>query len=211
VTSFDLPGALRRIRRIADLSQRDLATKARLSASAIGHAETGRRDLPVRVLSAVAALAGLRLALLDADGTEVPGMGEDGVTDGAGRRFPAHLDTRYGDQDWWHGGNRYEREQPWYTFDRVRETRDFWRGRLGTPGDHLRPQPGDSPHERAAARAAAARERRQEELRRLRDAGLRPPPAPPFTCTCPASCDELDDWSGRPVHAENCPCRCDLG
>jgi transcriptional regulator with XRE-family HTH domain len=211
VADFDLPGALRRIRRSADLSQRELAAALDIPQSTIAQAETGRRGLPVVLLASAAALAGLRVALLDGTGSEVAGMVGDGVTDAAGRRFPAHLDTRYGDQDWWHGDSRYEREQPWYTFDRSRWTRDFWRERLGTPDDHLVPRPGDSPRERVAARAAAARERRDEERRRLRAAGLLPAPPPPFSCTCPPACDELDDWSGRPVHTDSCPCRCDIG
>jgi hypothetical protein len=100
------------------------------------------------VLARAAALAGLRLALLDAEGQEVPGMVDGSVRDEGGRRFPAHLDTRHGDVDWWHDDGRYSRVQPWYTFDRVRETRDHWRVRLGTPEDHQLPRPGDSPAER---------------------------------------------------------------
>jgi transcriptional regulator with XRE-family HTH domain len=211
VSTFDLPGTVRRIRRIADLSQRELAAHVGLSASAIGHAETGVRDLPVRVIAAMAALAGLRLALVDGSGEEVGPMSAEAVRDKAGRRFPAHLDTRYSEEDWWHGRHRYAREQPWYTFDRDRRIRDGYRIRGGTPADHQLPRPGDSPHERAVERqrrylrgVAEERERRflVGELRHLPD---------PFRCTCPPACDELDDWSGRPVHAGDCGCSCDVG
>jgi transcriptional regulator with XRE-family HTH domain len=210
MSAFDLPGVLRRIRRTADLSQRELAAAGGLSASAIGHAESGARDLPVRVLARLAALAELRLAVLDAAGAEVSPMSGDAVRDMANRRFPAHLDTRYGDEDWWHGEHRYEREQPWYTFDRLRYTRDRWRGRTGTPEDHQLPRSGDSPRERAAARQRASRLRWEEErARRLASWKTRPMAA--WTCTCPPKCDELDDFTGRPVHVEECPCSCDVG
>ncbi len=202
---FDLPGALRRIRRRADLSQRELAVAGGISQASVAKAESARRDLPVRLLVRLAGVADLRLALLDAAGQEVPPMASDAVRDRGGRRFPAHLDTRHGDQDWWHGAERYARDQPWYTFDRLRYTRDQWRERSGTPDDHRLPQPGDSPAERLAARQRVQAER----ARRVAAGELRR--AEPFTCTCPAACDELDDWSGRPVHADHCPCSCDMG
>ncbi|WP_158550775.1 helix-turn-helix domain-containing protein [Geodermatophilus sp. TF02-6] len=206
---FDLPGLLRRIRRQADLSQRELAAACGISASTVSHAEGGRRGLPTHVLARAAELAGLRLALVDAEGRQVPGMDPGAVRDEGGRRFPAHLDTRYGDEDWWHGDSRYSRQQPWYTYDRLRYTRDHWRGRLGVPDDHQLPQPGDSPAARRARRQQAAWQRRQEEVRRRREAGELPE-RQEWTCTCPPLCDELDDGSRRPVHAPDCPCGCDL-
>ena len=205
---FDLPGALRRIRRAADLSQREVAERIGVSKSAVAAAESGTRDLGVAVLTRAAQLAGLRLALLDPTGAEVEGMTPGAVRDGAGRRFPAHLDTRHGDVDWWHGRERYARTQPWYTFDRCRWTRDQWRDRSGVPEDHQVPQPGDSPAERRSQRQAAARRRRTEELQRRRAAGELPPPDR-WTCSCPAECDELDT-GGQLRHADACPCRCDV-
>jgi transcriptional regulator with XRE-family HTH domain len=192
------------------MSQRELARACGSSQSVIARAERSQHDVPAGVLARAAAVAGLRLALLDDSGDEVPPMSAEAVRDKANRRFPAHLDTRYGDEDWWHGDERYARPQPWYTFDRLRYTRDHWRERIGTPDDHLAPQPGDSPQARKAARQRAARQRREEELRRRREAGeLRP--SEEFECTCPLECDDLDDRSGRPVHASHCPCRCDVG
>jgi transcriptional regulator with XRE-family HTH domain len=201
VPSFDLPGVLRRIRRQADLSQRDLARATDTSKSTLAAAETGRIGFDARLLARAAAVAGLRLTLLDGDGAEVAGMSPDAVRDMGGRRFPAHLDTRYGDEAWWHGTERYSRTQPWYTFDRLRYTRDYWRGRQGTPDDHQLPQPGDSPAARLEARRRAARERRQNA----------PPPAIElWVCTCPPLCDELDDRTSKPVHAPQCTCDCDV-
>lgn len=207
---FDLPGTLRRIRRAADLSQRELASVLEVSKSLVGAVETGAHGLDARVLARAAAHAGLRLAVVDGDGGEVAPMAAASVRDMADRRFPAHLDTRYGDEDWWHGDERYQREQPWYTFDRLRYTRDFWRSRTFTPADHHVPRPGDAPAERAAARQRAARLRQREEWQRRREAGELPEPED-FVCSCPPACDELDDRSGKPVHAEGCPCSCDVG
>ena len=211
MATFDLPGSLRRIRRAADCSQRELAELLGVSKSSVAAAETGARDLTVRLLATAASLAGLRLALVDDQGVEVAPMAAGAVTDGANRRFPAHLDVRHGDEDWWHGPERYSRHQPWFTFDRRRSTRDHWRERTGTPEDHQLPQPDDSPSERRAARRHAARLRLEEERQQRLDRGEARGPADVFTCTCPARCDELDDWTGKPVHAEECPCRCDLG
>ena len=210
MAAFDLAGLIRRIRRTADLSQRELARKLGTSKTTLAAVEMGARGLDATVLARAAQLAGLRLALVDAEGREVVSMGDCVVRDALGRRFPAHLDTRFGDIDWWHGDSRYSREQPWYTFDRVRDTRDYYRGRFGTPEDHQLPQPGDSPKERRAARQRAAWERRRQELDRLRAAGELAA-AEPFSCACPPACDELDDWSGKPVHAPECSCGCDLG
>ncbi|WP_164704324.1 helix-turn-helix domain-containing protein [Blastococcus litoris] len=207
---LDLAGVLRRIRRCADLSQRQLAETIGISKSSVAGAESGRAGLDARILDRAAAAAGLRLALLDAGGREVPPMAAGAVRDRGNRRFPAHLDVRYGDEDWWHGEERYAREQPWYTFDRLRYTRDHWRERTGTADDHRLPRPGDSPAERAAARREAVRRQREEEHRRRLEAGeLRS--SEDFVCACPPRCDELDDWSGRPVHTEDCPCSCDIG
>jgi HTH-type transcriptional regulator/antitoxin HipB len=210
VTGFDLGGLLRRVRRASDLSQRQLAARIGVSKSAVAAAESGERDLAVGILARAAAVAGWRLTLLDGEGQEVVGMADGAVRDRSGRRFPAHLDTWYSDVSWWPSPFRWDRPQPWYTFDRVRAVRDAVRERHGTPEDHRVPQPGDSPDERWAARQRAALERTREERERKRAAGeLRDPPE--FSCSCLPACDELDDWSGRPVHAPACACGCDVG
>ena len=113
----------------------------------------------------------------------------------------------------WHlGPYRSDRRQPWYTFDRDRRIRDRTGRRDGTPEDHQVPQPGDSPADRALARR---RELLAARGRRTGSDGSSPASSrrstPGFRCSCPAACDELDDWSGRPVHADGCPCLCDLG
>lgn len=208
--SFDLCGALRRIRRLADMSQRQLAKAAGLSASTLAHAEAGSRDLPVTVLARIARLADLRLALLDGNGDEVGGMDPDAVRDRAGRRFPAHLDTVLSEERASRWEHRPSLRQPTYTFDRRSPWAPPGSRTENRPDDHLRPQPGDSPEERAEARRAARRRHYREELERRFLAGELAGLPDAFTCTCPPVCDELDDWDGRPVHADDCPCRCDL-
>ncbi|MCZ2836160.1 helix-turn-helix domain-containing protein [Modestobacter sp. VKM Ac-2985] len=211
---------LRRIRRTADLSQRELAGALGVAASTVAQVETGARDLPAGVLARAATLAGLRLGLLDASGREVPGMTPDAVRDGRGRLFPAHLDVRHGDEGWWHGEERYSRTPPWYTFDRGRRLRDRFRAATGTPADHQLPRPGDSLDDRARARrrAAVARQRERERERRvLRGTEQRSLGLPVLTCSCPAACDELLfgdaalSAEGRAVpHVVDCRCRCDI-
>src|SRR5688572_32079180 len=100
---------------------------------------------------------------MDAQGEEVAPMSQGGVRDGANRRFPAHLDTRYSDEGWWHDAHHYSRPRPWYTFDRDRRTRDGWRAHRGTPDDHQLPRPGDSPADRAEARRRAHLRARSED------------------------------------------------
>jgi HTH-type transcriptional regulator/antitoxin HipB len=211
IGGVDLPGLVRRIRRLADLSQRELAERVDVSKSAIAAAESGRAGLDVRVLVRAAALARLRLALVDQEGVEVPGMSGETVRDMGNRHFPAHLDTRHGDEGWWHDEDSHHvRPRPWYTFDRRRDSRDTRRERVGLPADHQIPLPGDSPEDRAAARRRDRARARAEEHRRRFLAGEFRRADDGFDCSCPARCEELDDWSGRPVHADECPCLCDI-
>ncbi len=71
MSAFDLPGVLRRIRRAADLSQRDLASVLGVSKSLVGAVETGGVGLDVRVLARAAEHARLRLTLVDAAGARL--------------------------------------------------------------------------------------------------------------------------------------------
>jgi transcriptional regulator with XRE-family HTH domain len=207
---FDLPGMLRRIRRLADVSQRELARACGVSQAAVAQAETGRRELAVGTLAAAAALAGLRLTLLDGTGTEVVPMSPDTVRDRGNHRFPAHLDTRRADEGRWLYEPRRDRPEPSFTVTRDRANRDAGRHRRGTPDDHHPERPGDSPADRAAARRQERRRADAAERERRFLAGEFAGIDLRFECTCPAACDELDDRSGRPVHAPECSCDCDL-
>jgi transcriptional regulator with XRE-family HTH domain len=145
VTDGDVPvrdagDLLRRARRIGDLSQRELAARAQVSARVVARIESGETTAPrLNTLLSLVGAAGCHLALrpgLPGDVAE-PGPA---ATDRAGRHFPAHLDVRPVDRfgtwwgDWpflstrvekiWH---RAPRQRPDNTFDLAR-----WR----------RPRPG---------------------------------------------------------------------
>ncbi|MCZ2846686.1 helix-turn-helix domain-containing protein [Modestobacter sp. VKM Ac-2978] len=211
----DVAGTLRRLRRLADMSQRELAEASDVSRGRLGRAETGRGDLRVGEFARLVSLAGLRLVLLDAQGQEVAPMSASAVRDRAGRRFPAHLDTRHGDEDWWSGPHRHTRTQPEVTFDRDRRSRDSWRRQLGTPDDHHVPRPGDSLAERAAARGWAAllrqREQREAAWRAWLAAGGLGGPDWGTGCTCPPGCEYAEGSNADLGHAPACACGCDVG
>ena len=208
---FSLAGALRRIRRATDCSQRELAELLGISHATVAAAETGARDLRVGQLSRAAELAGLRIALVDREAREVPVMSGAAVRDRAGRRFPAHLDTRYGDEDWWHGPERYSRERPSWTFDRARGLRDERRRWAGTPDEHLAPEPGEPLARRAAERRRAAEERRAEQRRRWLATAPAREPDWGTGCTCPPGCEYAEGRNEDLSHDEVCACRCDVG
>ncbi len=82
-----------RVRRRADLSQRELAGVLGVSPATVARIETGRTLPSAALLARVLALAGLRLAVVDESGLEVPPVDGREVRDNAGRRFPGHLEV----------------------------------------------------------------------------------------------------------------------
>lgn len=88
-----IPGLVRRIRRILDVSQRGLAAVLEVSQSVVARWETGRTSPRADVLHRLLRLAGLRTRFERTEsGEEVEPMRDDGARDRAGRRFPAHVD-----------------------------------------------------------------------------------------------------------------------
>jgi transcriptional regulator with XRE-family HTH domain len=88
-----VPGLVRRIRRILDVSQRGLATLIGVSQSSVARWETGRTSPRVSVVQQLFGLAGLRATVHDTgSGEVVEPMRDDGGRDRAGRRYPAHVD-----------------------------------------------------------------------------------------------------------------------
>jgi transcriptional regulator with XRE-family HTH domain len=207
-----LPGLLRRVRRLADMSQREMARASGIAPAALGRAEAGG-DLRVSQLGRILGVAGLRLAVLDGSGGELMPMSEHAVRDGAGRLLPAHLDTRHGDDDWWGGPHRPRLRPPRYTFDRDRTLRDERRA-AGVPEDHHLPEPGDSLAERAAARRREslrrAQERREEAHRAWLEAGSPRDPDWGTWCTCLPDCEYVEGRNEELSHATGCPCCCDV-
>lgn len=210
---FDTGGYVRRLRRVAGLSQRAMADLTDMTQQTLARVETARQDLRVREFAALVRTAGLRLVLVDGSGAEVAPMQPDTVRDAGGRRFPAHVDVRHGDDDWWHGPHRYTREQPTYTFSLGRELQ---------AGDHPAPSPEDDlrwrrerrEHEARVARARRAQWARVDRTLRQLTGDLAPEPEVQDLCTCPPGCEALlvgDDPAGQlDPHVEDCPCRCDV-
>jgi transcriptional regulator with XRE-family HTH domain len=91
-----VPGLLRRVRRVAGLSQRALAEEIGVSKSVVARWETGQRLPSLGLLEQAAALADLRLVLVDDEDRVVPSMRADGVRTEAGRRPPPFTDPRAG-------------------------------------------------------------------------------------------------------------------
>ena len=89
----DVPGIVMRVRRICDLSQRDLGAAIGLDHSQIARIESARRRVDLSLLARILSLAGMRMAILDRDGNEVRPVALDVLRDNAGRRMPAHLDV----------------------------------------------------------------------------------------------------------------------
>ena len=82
-----------RVRRLADLSQRELAARVGTSASTVCRIEAGSAAPSLELFERILALAELRLAVVDRDGNRVAPVPLDLVRDNQGRRFPAHLDV----------------------------------------------------------------------------------------------------------------------
>lgn len=99
---FDVGLVLRAARRLADLSQAQLAAAVGLSQPCVATYETGSRHVAAEDLDTLLRACGCRLVALDADG-EVVCATDDGRRDRGGRRYPAHLDVRRTGErgDWW--------------------------------------------------------------------------------------------------------------
>jgi HTH-type transcriptional regulator/antitoxin HipB len=95
-----IPGLVRRIRRILDVSQRGLAAMLEVSQSVVARWETGRTSPRARVLQQMLELAGLAVTVREEEtGEVVTPMRADGARTHAGSRFPAHADLRA--RGWW--------------------------------------------------------------------------------------------------------------
>ncbi|NYE35061.1 HTH-type transcriptional regulator/antitoxin HipB [Nocardioides cavernae] len=145
-----VPGLVRRIRRILDLSQRGLAELLDVSQSAVARWETGRTSPRVSMMQLLLDLAGLEVTVRDgASGEVVEGMRDDGARDRGGRRYPAHTDLRV--TGWWlpramrtwtsaHALEQEKRSRrakdPGIGYRTSQRWKDFERTRWGVPDDH---------------------------------------------------------------------------
>jgi transcriptional regulator with XRE-family HTH domain len=121
VGRFPIAGLVRRARRLADLSHRQMARRANVSPATVGRVEAGTLAPSVDVFQRLLDSAGLYLAVVDADGPVVEPMGEHPIlVDKGGRRYPSHLDILLDPE----GGDR------WFTIPGIyRPTESFWRNR----------------------------------------------------------------------------------
>ena len=135
--AFDAARYVLRARRIADLSQRELAEAVGLSRAAIGRMETGDARIDVATFVAILRLAALRLEVVDVHGAAVPPVPADTLRDNAGRRFPSHLDVLAPPWEPYDRGVDARKGKPpatgWYL---QRSRRAHRRRRWGTPPDH---------------------------------------------------------------------------
>lgn len=127
---FPVAGLVRSVRRRADLSQRELARVAGLHHATVSRIEAGRLTPSLGVLLKILDVAEFRLAVVDREGRVVKPMRDrEDLHDGAGRRYPSHLDTivdpRVG--EWW--ADVYGLARPPETFYRDRLRRDVQRRR----------------------------------------------------------------------------------
>jgi transcriptional regulator with XRE-family HTH domain len=129
-TWLPLPGLVRRVRRIAGISQRELAVAARLSRSTIGRIEKGALMPSLPALERILGVAGLGLVTVNDDGRVIlPMLDREDARDGADRRYPSHLDTILDPEpgEWW--GDQYGLARPPETFHRDRRIREMQRRR----------------------------------------------------------------------------------
>lgn len=98
-TEDETPGLIRRVRRRAKLSQRELAHELGVSQSAVAKWETGRTTPTARMLTKVLKLGELRIVAVKANGDRVLPMKVTAARDTAHRRYPAH--TFLWTEGWW--------------------------------------------------------------------------------------------------------------
>lgn len=127
---YPIAGLIRRARRIADLSQRQMARRAKVSPSTVARVEAGGLTPSLDLLQRLLGSAGLYLAVVDADGHVIlPMEDREDIRDGAERRYPSHLDTILDPKpgEWW--ADIYGLARPPETFHRDRRYRDEARRR----------------------------------------------------------------------------------
>ncbi|WP_432560057.1 helix-turn-helix domain-containing protein [Granulicoccus sp. GXG6511] len=93
-TPFDVPGYIRKVRRVRDLSQRELALRMSVSQATVARWETGEIEPSISTFRRLLALAEWDLEVMD-DKNDLPAsMSPHAVRDRQGRRCPAHLDVQ---------------------------------------------------------------------------------------------------------------------
>lgn len=225
---WDRVGSLRRARRIADLSQRELAARIGVGHATVSRAESGLGAVSLAVVEAILQVADLRLAVVNSEGQLVEPMRADTVRDAAGRHLPAHLDAEL-PGSWTPAGNQwhYSRPTPTATY-RPRDRRNYYYARYeqrrhdpafaGLTGHDFdlaygmgswspcpypgpQPDPADRPADHPTIEELADRKRRRRELYRERRRLNRHPVEPAPECECGPECECYCD--------PGCSCQCE--
>jgi transcriptional regulator with XRE-family HTH domain len=132
MTRTEVANIVRRVRRTADMSQRELAVAANVAKSTIAAIEANLQSPRVETLEAILRVGGCMLVAINVATDQVEEVwpwNSFGLRDRSGRLFPAHLDIREvgpGGEGWW-GTERllyHGRTRPRHTFDRDRRCRD---------------------------------------------------------------------------------------
>jgi HTH-type transcriptional regulator/antitoxin HipB len=194
LASADAVGRLvARARRVADLSQRDLASRLGVSHTTIGRVESGAGFPSLPLLHGILAAAGLRLRVIGGDDAAVAPIPATTVRDNAGRRFPAHLDVAPPDEvpTWVNQWPRYDRQRPpaWHHHREERDRLLAERPCAARQADH--------PTEEQLAE--------RDRLRRGPQPTVRPLPVE-IECTCPDACFDDDEVVGC---LTDCSCQCE--
>jgi len=148
--SYPISGLLRRARRIAGVSQRELARRVGVSASTVARAESGSIEPTLSVFARMLAVAGLHLVMVDEGGHVVTPMRDIPDTrNGGGWRYPSHLDVILDPKsgEWWGAtttawpGRRRPSTATTTAAAPCNGVRPGRCGRSGTSANHPRPTP----------------------------------------------------------------------
>lgn len=195
LTAADSVGRLvARARRVADLSQRELAARVGVSGTAISRLESGAGLPSLPLLAAILKTAGLRLRVTDENDEAVVPVPATIIRDNGGRRFPAHLDVAPPDEipAWARRSPRYDRARPpgWYHHRAERDRLLALQPEVARQGNH--------PTRAELADREQRRHRRPSPSLRLAPLTI--------TCTCPDACYDDDEVVGC---LPTCSCQCE--
>ncbi|RKT77605.1 HTH-type transcriptional regulator/antitoxin HipB [Terracoccus luteus] len=223
-SEVDVARMVMRVRRLADLSQRDLAARVGLSPSTIARIETGQGAVSVGLFGRLLAVAGLRLLVCAAD--EDAGAGREPAGQGAGSRGPAPGSGQdegpqsRGERVWPvpadgvrdNGGRRFPAHLDVDPPDEVPALRRLMPRYDRPPAkgwyrhrperDRRRAREGTPADHPTAAELRARQARRRENERRLRAMLAAAAPLAP-ECTCLDGCHEVA------ACLTGCPCQCE--
>lgn len=200
VPRFNAADLIRRARRNAEFSQREMAAVIGVSKSTLARAEVDGGAVSMAVLLAALEVGGIQLIAVDLDGDEAFTMRSDAVRDRGGRKLPAHLQARVA---------RAAESVPehWIESDR-RNAPVRWRLRSARRPPQLLEWQHPGPEDVDILRRRESDERAfQQIVARIRgaDAMRRANSVPvDIRCTCSAACIMRST-----ICLPTCPCQCE--